>query len=106
MDGGVMPENKVDESHKHCIDCGKFGKLNDDITYRGSEYICWECHKTWIDSREQSSFKLWQEFLKSSNGPYEDNGWKFSCFFCNEFAPNHDSNCVWIRAEELIKNAK
>lgn len=27
-----------------CIDCGFVGQLNSQITYRGNDYICWECY--------------------------------------------------------------
>lgn len=44
-----------------CVDCGFVGKLNTEITYRGEEYICWQCLKKWqyrIYGRHNYTFKI------------------------------------------------
>jgi hypothetical protein len=30
-----------------CMDCGRRGKLNEEITYRGHEHVCRTCRAIW-----------------------------------------------------------
>jgi hypothetical protein len=38
-----MTNQVEDEGHKFCVICGKFGSLNEDISYGQNGYTCWGC---------------------------------------------------------------
>ena len=107
MDGGGKALTLETDTLKLCVDCGNLGKLNDDITYRGNEYICWGCRKIWLENREQSAFELWQRIFSFTSNPFVNDDKKTEtpfCYFCLQYRPNHFSGCIWVKAQELVKN--
>ncbi len=39
-----------------CTDCGFSGQLNTQITYRGDNYVCWDCELKWRRGGKQVGF--------------------------------------------------
>lgn len=57
------------------------------------------------EAKEDRALSLWKEWFDYNGIPWErdaDN-WDSSCFFCGKGHPEHEGNCVFIRAKKLIE---
>jgi hypothetical protein len=48
--------------------------------------------------------KLWKEWFDFSGSPWESDshGYGMDCFFCGEEHPDHSTECVFVRAQNLF----
>jgi hypothetical protein len=54
------------------------------------------------------ALQIWKKWFEYSGSPWVlgSGGWFEECFFCGENIPNHEDNCVYVKAKKLIDSEK
>ena len=49
-----------------------------------------------------TSIELWKRWFDWRGNPWLNDASQMKCFFCDGQRPNHDVNCVYLIAKELV----
>lgn len=58
--------------------------------------------------RERKALELWREWFRWSGDPWEveDQMGRVGCFFCIADQPNHEPDCIYLAAWELVHGTR
>jgi hypothetical protein len=51
-----------------------------------------------------TGLELWKEFIEFSPFAAGPDNWTSFCFFCGEEVPNHEPDCIFLKAKKLIES--